>query len=132
MAEWLTPQGLLDLNNHNIPEHVENIPSSLQQMFADIGGTAFTNNPQREISALNVNINEQQQSEQGMRGPIGDSLNTFHCIQCGKVYMSKGNLTRHLKFECGKEPQFQCPHCPIRTKHKSSLLTHIFCKHPGM
>lgn len=35
-----------------------------------------------------------------------------------------------MKFECGKEPQFKCPHCPHRTKHKSSLQVHVGTKHP--
>jgi len=51
------------------------------------------------------------------------------CPQCGKGYSNNGNLMRHLKFECGKEPQFQCPHCPLRTRHKSNLLSHMYCKH---
>ncbi|XP_069702157.1 longitudinals lacking protein, isoforms H/M/V-like isoform X12 [Periplaneta americana] len=54
---------------------------------------------------------------------------TVHCSQCGKGYSNNGNLMRHLKFECGKEPQFQCPHCSLRTRHKSSLLSHMYCKH---
>lgn len=53
------------------------------------------------------------------------------CSQCGKGYSNNGNLTRHLKFECGKEPQFQCPLCPLRTRHKNNLLSHMYCKHPA-
>jgi Zinc finger, C2H2 type. len=53
------------------------------------------------------------------------------CPQCGKGYSNNGNLMRHLKFECGKEPQFHCPLCPLRTRHKSNLLSHMYCKHPA-
>ncbi|KAJ9596796.1 hypothetical protein L9F63_012177, partial [Diploptera punctata] len=57
---------------------------------------------------------------------------TVRCSKCGKWYSSNGNLMRHIKYECGKEPQFQCPHCPLRTRHKSSLLSHMYCKHPSV
>jgi uncharacterized C2H2 Zn-finger protein len=70
-----------------------------------------------------------QQADSEHHAAVGG--NGFRCTQCGKVYMRKGTLTRHLKYECGKEPQFHCPHCSLRTKHKSSLLTHMYCKHHG-
>ena len=115
---------------------MDNLPNSLHQIFEDFTNTTFIPNPHREIPALNINLHEQQKltehiSEQGMH-LIADSGNKFRCMRCDKVYMSKGNLTRHLKFECGVKPQFQCIHCPIRTKHKSSLLSHMSSKHPGM
>lgn len=53
----------------------------------------------------------------------------FPCDNCGNVYNYKTSLARHVRFECGKDPQFQCPFCEHRTKHKSSLTTHIDCKH---
>lgn len=53
----------------------------------------------------------------------------FYCPRCNNHYMWKKNLMRHMKLECGKEPSFQCPICPLRTKHKSSLLGHIRNKH---
>lgn len=53
----------------------------------------------------------------------------FPCDACGNVYNYKTSLARHQRFECGKDPQFQCPFCEHRTKHKSSLTTHIDCKH---
>lgn len=53
----------------------------------------------------------------------------FPCDTCGNVYSYKTSLARHVRFECGKAPQFKCPFCEHRTKHKSSLTTHIDCKH---
>jgi len=52
----------------------------------------------------------------------------FKCV-CGKSYGHKGNLSKHLKYECGKEPQFTCPHCPYAAKHKSHMTNHVFSKH---
>lgn len=49
----------------------------------------------------------------------------FPCPQCRKVYRYRTNLLRHLKVECGKEPQFQCPYCRCQMKHKSSMQRHI-------
>ena len=53
----------------------------------------------------------------------------FYCPRCNNHYMWKKNLLRHMKLECGKEPSFQCPICPLKTKHKSSLIGHVRNKH---
>ncbi|KAK3915469.1 Longitudinals lacking protein, isoform G [Frankliniella fusca] len=55
----------------------------------------------------------------------------YRCNQCGKIYQWKQSLSLHQRLECGKEPQFQCPHCPLRSKQKGSLLRHISNKHPN-
>jgi hypothetical protein len=129
MTQWLISQRLLNMDSHYISENRERMPNVVQQVFADISNTSCNNDLQREIEVVDIEGPGSQQSDSGH--PATEGANAFQCTQCGKVYMSKGNLTRHLKFECGKEPQFQCPHCPVRTKHKSSLLTHIYCKHSG-
>ncbi|KAG5331139.1 LOLA3 protein, partial [Acromyrmex charruanus] len=54
---------------------------------------------------------------------------TYPCRNCGKVYSYYSSLARHLKHECGVEPKFHCPLCPYRTKHKSSLNTHLNGRH---
>ncbi|KAJ9596789.1 hypothetical protein L9F63_012170, partial [Diploptera punctata] len=35
----------------------------------------------------------------------------YACNDCGKCYRWKRNLMSHKRFECGKEPQFQCHTC---------------------
>lgn len=60
---------------------------------------------------------------------LAQSKAFFPCDNCGNVYNYKTSLARHVRFECGKDPQFKCPFCEHRTKHKSSLTTHIDCKH---
>lgn len=51
------------------------------------------------------------------------------CDVCLKAYRYSNGLRRHLKYECGKEPQFQCPHCPYKAKQKVHLKSHVALKH---
>ncbi|KAG8259269.1 hypothetical protein J6590_031393 [Homalodisca vitripennis] len=53
----------------------------------------------------------------------------FSCDECGRSYSYRRGLTQHQRFECGKLPQFQCPHCPYRSKQKFNLKTHVVLKH---
>ena len=57
--------------------------------------------------------------------------NQFKCTACGKNYIHRSSLARHQSLECGKEPQFQCPYCPKKSKLKSNLKQHIILKHEG-
>ncbi|KAJ9593770.1 hypothetical protein L9F63_027589, partial [Diploptera punctata] len=60
---------------------------------------------------------------------LAESLKGHICPQCGKSYRWKSTLDRHLRLECGKEPQFQCPYCAYRAKRKSNLEKHIVLRH---
>ncbi|XP_049769251.1 longitudinals lacking protein, isoforms N/O/W/X/Y-like isoform X2 [Schistocerca cancellata] len=53
------------------------------------------------------------------------SNNRFKCQSCNRSYRHHRDLVRHLKYECGKEPQFQCPHCLVRFTHKHTLKVHM-------
>lgn len=55
----------------------------------------------------------------------------YSCPKCGRDYVHKRSLWQHVKFECGKEPQFQCPYCPKKVKLKGNLKQHIFFVHEG-
>lgn len=70
-------------------------------------------------------------TEYGVLPPHPEQPDQFKCFQCGNVYRWKGNLVAHLRVECGKDPQQQCPHCPQRFKHKSHLKRHVLRLHPG-
>ena len=54
----------------------------------------------------------------------------YSCEKCGRRYSLKASLLRHVKLECGKAPQFQCPYCWMKTTRNSSLKKHIRIRHP--
>lgn len=54
---------------------------------------------------------------------------SFVCGECGRGYSHQKSLIKHQKYECGMEPQFQCPYCPHRSKLKSNLNQHMRSKH---
>ncbi|XP_046982037.1 protein tramtrack, beta isoform-like isoform X5 [Schistocerca americana] len=51
--------------------------------------------------------------------------NRFDCPTCGKSYLYRSGLLRHVKHECGKEPQFQCPRCNKRCARSDQLRSHM-------
>lgn len=53
----------------------------------------------------------------------------FECNRCGRFYKFRGNLRKHQRYECGKEPQFACHLCSYKAKHRGTLKTHIGFKH---
>lgn len=60
---------------------------------------------------------------------VPDLSSGYWCPNCFKQYSTKYTLLRHIKFECGKEPQFPCSQCFKRFKHKSHLVRHMrVCK----
>jgi hypothetical protein len=128
MTQWKVLQDMLNLDDS---KHA--MPNTLQQVFPNTSGMPSNIDLQREDPVRNV----ERHGLQLVLPPKSDSRrvateggHVFRCTQCGKVYMSKGSLTRHIKFMCRKEPQLQCPHCPVKRKCDTSLLTHIYCKHP--
>ncbi|KAL1129457.1 hypothetical protein AAG570_013983, partial [Ranatra chinensis] len=59
-------------------------------------------------------------------------LDKIHsCPTCGRLYKWKHSLKMHIKFECGKEPQFKCSFCNYRSKIKSNLKRHLYIRHNG-
>ncbi|KAE8747845.1 hypothetical protein FOCC_FOCC005457 [Frankliniella occidentalis] len=69
---------------------------------------------------------------QGFLGAVGNrDQMPSRCDGCGRSYAYRSSLYRHLKYECGKLPQFQCPYCPRKTKQKLNLKEHIRMIHPG-
>lgn len=58
-----------------------------------------------------------------------DDILLFFCPKCNKKYQHKGNLHKHLRYECGVEPKFCCYFCPKKFKQKSNLKEHLRCVH---
>ncbi|XP_031346979.1 longitudinals lacking protein, isoforms A/B/D/L isoform X13 [Photinus pyralis] len=50
---------------------------------------------------------------------------SFGCPDCGRRYKLKSSLSKHLKWECGKEPRFKCPFCDYQAKQKIHLVRHM-------
>lgn len=57
-----------------------------------------------------------------------DGEQLYKC-NCGRSYRHLSTLGNHLKFECGKRPQFVCPHCPYSAKQKGNLKRHVLGMH---
>lgn len=62
--------------------------------------------------------------------PREESCN-FRCSTCQKKYKHKGNLTKHLKYECGKPPRFKCSYCDFKNTYRGTVKTHSKRKHPN-
>ncbi|RZB39181.1 hypothetical protein BDFB_000073, partial [Asbolus verrucosus] len=55
----------------------------------------------------------------------------YRCHSCNRVYKYKHGLVQHVRYECGKEPQFRCPEpsCGYKSNRKFNLKIHIMSQH---
>jgi uncharacterized C2H2 Zn-finger protein len=108
-------------------------------------GNFTKQHPVNSLQALTANSIQNLMQDRVLRCPNQQSVQphtrhvnsykfpgAFPCPRCRKVYRYRTNMLRHLKVECGKEPQFQCPYCPCQTKHKSSMQRHIENMHSSI
>lgn len=58
-----------------------------------------------------------------------DQSDAFRCTKCLKTYNAKRNLQRHMRTECGKEPQFGCTFCGYRNYRRNELVKHVKKRH---
>lgn len=49
---------------------------------------------------------------------------SYSCNRCSRIYSKKHSVLRHLRYECGVEPRFQCTICNQRFKHRSDQQRH--------
>ena len=65
---------------------------------------------------------------------LGSEEAGYKCPRCNvKTYLSRGNLNRHLKYECGGTANFCCrvPSCSAKFKRKDKLDEHWKRVHGG-
>lgn len=54
----------------------------------------------------------------------------FPCSTCGKSYLRRRHLQRHMRDECiGIPPRFHCEMCPSKFRRKYHLVRHLSSKH---
>ncbi|KAL4713141.1 hypothetical protein ACJJTC_004527 [Scirpophaga incertulas] len=56
----------------------------------------------------------------------------YKCSKCARCYNARRNLVRHVALECGREPQYKCPHCHCGKHRRNELKNHINKKHPNI
>ncbi|KAL7295395.1 hypothetical protein TKK_0011277 [Trichogramma kaykai] len=59
-------------------------------------------------------------------------LGHFPCPKCSSVFNHKKNLNRHVMYECGQSPRFECPYCGAKSKRASSTYIHVRNRHPNL
>ena len=55
----------------------------------------------------------------------------YFCPNCCSSFSKKANMLTHFRYECGKEPRFQCPYCGKRDRKSSNTYRHIRTYHKG-
>ncbi|KAG5900386.1 hypothetical protein JTB14_033834 [Gonioctena quinquepunctata] len=71
-----------------------------------------------------------EKAETTIRGLLlRTSLNKYQCTRCFKTYKHAHIMRRHMEFECGMEPKFQCSICGHKSKRKYEMTVHIRKKH---
>lgn len=63
--------------------------------------------------------------------PLSDNNKVeIHCPnKCGRKYKHRGSVARHLKFECGVTPKFQCTLCTKYFKQRINFKIHMIRIH---
>lgn len=84
------------------------------------GGNGGSSSGQSPSQSQNSSLNNAMGAVGG-----GDNGAGHPCPVCGRVYKLKSSLRNHQKWECGKEPQFQCPFCVYRAKQKMHIGRHM-------
>lgn len=82
------------------------------------------------VSANSAQCTDSFSEEKGGTLTLTTISDPHICPRCDKMYAYKKNLSRHLRFECGKKPSERCPHCSYITRYRHSLNTHMKTQHP--
>lgn len=71
-----------------------------------------------------MNTDDRKQRQSKLNCSISEE-SSQHICSCGRQYRYKRGLSAHQKFECGKEPSFQCPMCSKKYTQPSALNYHM-------
>lgn len=77
----------------------------------------------------NQDLEEEVPVEEATPTKQPDQSYAFRCSNCLKTYNAKRNLQRHMRTECGKEPQFGCTFCGYRNYRRNELVKHVKKRH---
>lgn len=80
-------------------------------------------------SIINKQLKNKSKVGRKSTPPSNRIRGNFACPQCSRNYIRKDSLQRHLNYECGKDPQFQCPFCLQKCKRKEHQIRHIKRQH---
>ncbi|KAH0952437.1 hypothetical protein HN011_011876 [Eciton burchellii] len=64
-----------------------------------------------------------------LTGKTSANGRTFRCPNCTNVFSRQKGLRKHLIYECGQPPRFQCPYCNHRSKLILNLYKHVRRRH---
>ncbi|KAI4482172.1 hypothetical protein M0802_013775 [Mischocyttarus mexicanus] len=78
--------------------------------------------------SINSNFNYPSESVLKKKQTIGRS-ERFPCPKCSSTFCEKFILNRHLHYECGQEPRFQCAYCQYRCKRAGNVYKHVRMVH---
>ncbi|KAF7386695.1 hypothetical protein HZH66_011147 [Vespula vulgaris] len=84
-----------------------------------------------EVYTFDIITSQEQDGKESMDHGIYTSCcrKKFLCPKCPSTFGYKHDLNRHLSYECGQAPRFQCPHCRYRTKQRHNVYSHVRNKH---
>ncbi|XP_037950222.1 longitudinals lacking protein, isoforms A/B/D/L-like [Teleopsis dalmanni] len=101
--------------------------------IAAVGSSNLTTGPSTSAAAaaaaaasVNTAAGSNVSSGNNTGGGAGPSWSgAYTCERCGNSYARPHSLNRHMRFECGVEPKFECPICHKKSKHKHNLVLHM-------
>jgi hypothetical protein len=106
--------------------HHEKLKSHILTLFfllTDNGKMVMEDSQRQELP------NDRTQLWFGIQSGSDDNSSSFHCIRCGKQYLRKRTLLRHMRYDCGTEPRFSCSMCGLRARRRYTLTSHLMAVH---